>query len=248
MKLGVLGKEKIAELEKTISLARSGHKDQALAMVKSHQRLSVMDDTRPLVDQITLRAGMKVERARTAAHVWTYWRSSIFAITALANIAFLFWAYRRVRREMSARETAAADAREQRNLLAVTLASIGDAVIVTDVAARITFMNGEAEKLTGWSLSEATGKDLPSVFNIISEESRQSVESPVQKVLRLGSVVGLANHTLLDSQSGSEIPIDDSGATIRESNGPIRGVVLVFRDFSEHKLAEKQLKDSKAEA
>jgi PAS domain S-box-containing protein len=133
---------------------------------------------------------------------------------------------------------------EQKELLEVTLASIGDAVIVTDARGAVSFLNGEAERLTGWKLAEAQGQPLPAVFEIINEQSRQPVENPVDKVLRLGTVVGLANHTILLARDGRETPIDDSGAPVREADGTVHGVVLVFRDFSEQKTAEKALRES----
>jgi len=124
--------------------------------------------------------------------------------------------------------------------LATTLQSIGDAVIATDTAGLVTFMNGVAERLTGWTEAEARGQPLSGVFRIISEQSRQVVESPVTKVLREGRVVGLANHTLLITKQGAEVPIDDSGAPIRDESGVIYGVVLVFRDVTLDKRAEKR--------
>ena len=136
---------------------------------------------------------------------------------------------------------AAEEAQRQKDLLAVTLASIGDGVIVTDAEGRVTFLNGEAERLTGWSNEEAAGQPLPAVFHIVNAETRQPVESPVEKVLRLGTVVGLANHTCLIARDGRETPIDDSGAAIRQNDGAVRGVVLVFRDFTEKKRAEEEL-------
>jgi len=132
--------------------------------------------------------------------------------------------------------------RERRawRFLATTLQSIGDAVIATDTAGSVTFMNGVAERLTGWSEAEARGRPLSEVFRIISEQTRQVVESPVTKVLREGRVVGLANHTLLLTKQGAELPIDDSGAPIRDESGVIYGVVLVFRDVTLEKRAEKR--------
>ena len=136
------------------------------------------------------------------------------------------------------------ETRRQKELLAVTLASIGDGVIVTDDQGQVTFINGEAERLTGWKCADAAGQPLPRVFAIINEQTRQPVESPAEKVLRLGTVVGLANHTILLSRDGRETPIDDSGAPIMSPEGIIQGVVLVFRDFSEQKKHEQSLRDS----
>ncbi|HYO92382.1 MAG TPA: PAS domain S-box protein, partial [Pyrinomonadaceae bacterium] len=122
--------------------------------------------------------------------------------------------------------------------LRTTLHSIGDAVISTDSQGRVTFMNPVAQALTGWTVEEAVGRALPEVFRIINEYSRQPVESPIEKVLRDGVVVGLANHTLLISRDGREIPTDDSGAPIKDEDGNITGVVLVFHDITERRLGE----------
>ncbi len=121
---------------------------------------------------------------------------------------------------------------EARRWFSTTLRSIGDAVIATDEHGKIQLMNPVAERLTGYPEAEALGQDLDVVFHIISEHSRAVVESPVAKVLREGKVVGLANHTVLLPRQGPEVPIDDSGAPIRNEAGKIVGVVLVFRDVS----------------
>jgi PAS domain S-box-containing protein len=130
----------------------------------------------------------------------------------------------------------------EKELLSTTLASIGDAVIVTDAQGRITFLNAEAERLTSWKVSEAAGRPLPEVLRIINEQTRKPVENPVEKVLRLGNVVGLANHTLLVAKDGREVPIDDSAAPIHHADGPVLGVVLVFRDVTVRRAAEAALR------
>ena len=122
--------------------------------------------------------------------------------------------------------------------LNITLQSIGDAVITTDAQARIILINDVAQQLTGWTQEEASGQPLVKVFNIINEYTRETVESPAERVLREGVIVGLANHTLLITKDGQEVPIDDSGAPIRDQDGGIVGVVLVFRDITERKEAE----------
>jgi PAS domain S-box-containing protein len=145
---------------------------------------------------------------------------------------------RRAEEAVRVSEEAAWSARE---LLSTTLRSIGDAVIATDTAGRITFLNPVAEALTGWTAAEAIGRDHTEVFRIVSEETRQPAESPVAKVLRDGVIAGLANHTALIRKDGTEVPIDDSGAPIRDADGNLFGVVLVFRDITERRAEEARL-------
>ena len=120
----------------------------------------------------------------------------------------------------------------------VTLASIGDAVVSTDEGGKVRFMNPVAEKLTGWIFEEAEGQPLETIFKIVDEVRHETVENPVARVLRDGHVVGLGNHTLLVARDGTEHPIDDSAAPVREPGGAIRGVVLVFRDIGERRRIE----------
>jgi PAS domain S-box-containing protein len=133
------------------------------------------------------------------------------------------------------------DARDQQERLRTTLASIGDAVIATDAKGRITFMNAVAQSLTAWPEGSAIGKPLEDVFRIINEFTRQPAENPVAKVMREGGVVGLANHTVLLARDSREIPIDDSGAPIRNTEGELIGVILVFRDITQRKQNEQRI-------
>ena len=127
-----------------------------------------------------------------------------------------------------------------------TLQSIGDAVIATDATGQVLQMNRMSEKLTGWAEADARGKPLDEVFHIVNENTRAEVESPVNRVLREGMVVGLANHTLLITKDGSERAIADSGAPIRDEKGKVSGVVLVFRDQTEERAAQQALQKSEA--
>ena len=130
----------------------------------------------------------------------------------------------------------------EKELLVTTLSSIGDGVIVTDAEGRVTFLNPEAERLTGWTVGDARGLALPEVFRIVGEKTRTTVKSPVEEVLRRNAVVGLANHTVLIARDGSERAIDDSAAPIRVG-GALSGVVLVFRDVTERRRAEAILRE-----
>ena len=145
---------------------------------------------------------------------------------------------------LDAAEANAAAARAQKEWSHTILHSIGDAVMATDAEGRITFMNPVAEKLTGWSLSEAQHQPLVDIFRIVNEHTREAVENPVEKVRRLNSVVGLANHTVLISKSGQEFAIDDSGAPIRDVSGAIAGIVLVFRDVTHQRSLETALRSN----
>jgi PAS domain S-box-containing protein len=140
------------------------------------------------------------------------------------------------------RDTARVRASENR--LAITLRSIGDAVIATDAQGTVTMLNPVAEVLTGWAEAHAIARPLDRVFRIINENTREKVESPVSKVLREGGIVGLANHTVLVRPDGTETAIEDSGAPILDDAGHTTGVVLVFRDATQERAAEKALRDA----
>jgi len=136
--------------------------------------------------------------------------------------------------------------REQREAweeFRTTLYSIGDAVISTDGDGRVRKMNPVAEQLTGWTEADAKGRPLDEVFQIINEETRVPAENPVERVLREGKVVGMANHTVLIARDGGERSIDDSAAPIRDGSGAITGVVLVFHDVTDRRKAEDALKE-----
>jgi PAS domain S-box-containing protein len=136
--------------------------------------------------------------------------------------------------------------REAQEEIRATLYGIGDGVLATDAAGRVTRMNPVAERLTGWSEAEAVGQPLEHVFRILNEDTRSEVENPVERVLREGVVVGLANHSLLIARDGTERPIADSGAPIRNEKGDVIGVALVFRDQTEERQHQAALRESEA--
>lgn len=149
-------------------------------------------------------------------------------------------------RDITKRKVAEKALKESEEFFRTTLYSIGDGVITTDINGNLRQMNHVAEKLTGWNEAEAKGKKIEEVFNIVNEDTWQQAEIPVHRVLREGRVVGLANHTLLISKDHREIPIADSGSPIVNEKGEIIGVVLVFRDQTEERAAQRALLESEA--
>jgi PAS domain S-box-containing protein len=167
---------------------------------------------------------------------------------ALKNIEAILNARQRAERDLMAAkavlEKRTEELQQQRERFEVTLASIGDAVITTDVEGRISYLNAVAENMTGWHLTEVQGRPLLDAFHIINEETRTVAENPIAKVLTSGEVVGLANHTALISRNGVEVSIEDSAAPIRSPQGNVVGAVMVFHDVSRRRKAERALRAS----
>jgi PAS domain S-box-containing protein len=224
---------------------------QDTATLEQHllQRKQDMDILRAQMDDFqNIVTGRRA--VRSAENILVNRNARIILVLAVALIAgLLAWEIRRIFRILTSafnqqireirQRVDESYAREQ--WLNTTIRSIGDAVIACDTDGNIVFMNFIAEKLTGWKESEAHARSLHEVFPIFNEDTRAAVENPVDKVRRLGTVVGLANHTFLVSKNGTEICIDDSGAPIRDSSGKMIGVVLVFRDITERRMSEGAL-------
>jgi len=224
---------------------------QDLPTMEQHllQRKHDMDDLRTQLDEfLGVVAGRRAEHSAASIQINRYARIGLVCVAALIA-ALLVWETRRIFRKLTAaynhqireikQRVEESYAREQ--WLSTTIRSIGDAVIACDTDGNVVFMNFVAEQLTGWQEKDARGESLHSVFPIFNEETREIVENPVDKVRRLGTVVGLANHTFLISKNGNEICIDDSGAPIRDSAGNMIGVVLIFRDITERRMSEGAL-------
>lgn len=233
--------EKFQELAATVALRKQGNFAMAQQIVLSDEGKRTMDRIRVLVEEMRQdERALLAERElanRRAYHtaVAGIVFSSLAGVAALAGLLILLH-----RHLKSLLESTAAEHR-QRELLRATLISIGDGVIVTDVAGRVVLLNTVAERLTRWTQDQAVGVDLTQVFNIVNESSRQPVENPSLRALREGKIVGLANHTVLIARDGVEWPIDDSAAPITTERGAISGAVLVFREISQRKLHESTL-------
>ena len=169
-------------------------------------------------------------------------------IAALRNAEEILIARNRVEQELrdakEALENKIQELEEQREWFQVTLASIGDAVITTDAACMVTFLNPIAEAMTGWTSSEAAGAPLASVLTIVNELTQQPVEHPVTRVLGEGRIGGLANHTSLVRRDGTVTAIEDSAAPIRDRSGRVAGTVMVFRDVTAQRKVEAALNAS----
>ena len=229
--------DRLAQLARAVALQDAGDPAAALAVVRSSHGAGITKKLR--LDFASMRAEeerlLEERSARSArANFWT-----LATVGAMGTVSILLlW----LLPFLMSRNAAQIRLSEER--LATTLASVGDGVIATDERGRIERMNSVAEELTGWTVSEARGRPLDAVFRIINEQSRATVESPLDKVLREGRRVGLANHTLLIAKDGTERPIEDSGAPIRGLDGSIAGVVLTFKDATERFAAERALRES----
>ena len=253
-RLQQLVESKLAELRTTIELRRTVGSEAALNIVLSGQGKEIMDQIRIVcseIDATARSATLRSQQATEASAQKLRWFSvgSLAVLFCILSAALLSIGRATAGRQNLIGELDASrrEAARARDTLELTLRSIGDAVISTNERGEIQFMNFMARNLTGWSDDSAIGQGLPRVFRIVNERTRETVESPVEKALRLGTVVGLANHTLLINRSGEEIPIDDSAAPIRDAEGRVLGVVLVFRDVSDRRRAEKELEAGRAE-
>jgi len=173
-----------------------------------------------------------------------FWANAV--ITAVRDGGGQLVGFAKVTRDLTERTVAEEALRRNEESLATTLRSIGDGVIATDAAGNVVRMNPVAEQLTGWSGAEANGRPFAEVFRIVHEETRLPAVNPIERVLREGIAVGLANHTSLIAKDGTERPIADSAAPIRDGAGELTGAVLVFRDTAVEREAERKLREANA--
>src|SRR5713226_4455493 len=237
--------KKLAELQSTIDLRRSNGLAAATGVVLEGSGKQAMDQIRAVIvemrNQETDLLRIRTQRANESATK----SAKTVAAGTLLSIALLVLCFVLLQRELSERKKAQEALAKSEKWFSTTLASVGDAVIATDMNGAVSFMNPVAQSLTGWSLEDARGKSMDLVFDIVNKETRRPVENPVKKVFREGKVVGLADHTLLLSKDGKECDIEDSAAPILTDTGQGFGVVLVFRDITQKKRAEEETKRQK---
>lgn len=236
--------EKLGELDRTIELYKNPQtRKSALEVVMTDRGRRLMGEVRRMILDLHARQQDRLElmTASSAGNL----RMAMIALgvsTAIAAVTIYLLAVH-LRRYMRERDGHLADQARQLERWRVTLASVGDGVIVTDAEGRVTFMNQVAEQLCKVSAAGSLGGPLADVFRIVNEETLAPVENPVLKVLEHGGTVGLANHTLLIRPDQSAIPIHDSAAPILGLPREIQGVVLVFRDDTDRRRAERELTD-----
>ena len=237
--IGTLAKLKLEELQATIALNRSGDPAAALALVKTHQGQMLMDQIRSLVADIGTAAAGGIRENRARADSATRDLIASVVVTSLVSISVLIvltYLLRRDGRHIR-------DAAEQ---LAITLRSIGDAVVTTDAAGHVTFLNEVAAKIGQKSLPQEPTlfRDL---FKLVNEVTGEEAKDPITQALEDGKTIGLANHTALLRPDGSRVSIEDSAAPLRDEDGAIRGVVFVFKDISERRQVENDLAGARAQ-
>ncbi len=260
---------KMAELAQTISLLRAGDKAAAQLLMDSGSGKRLMDQIRTEMAAYLLRQ----DKAQTLADLEfdAAMRQLLGVMVAfgllavLLSLTFAYLIYQKLQLRVTQQvhlqterllsDQAASNqqlAQANRHLqegeqkLAVTLNSIGDAVIATDAQARVTLINPVAQKLSGWTQAQALGQPVDAVLRIISKATRQPSSVPVAKVLALGTVQGLANHTVLISRDGTEYDIADSCAPIRDADGEVMGAVLVIRNVTAEYTAQQTLRQVSA--
>jgi PAS domain S-box-containing protein len=235
---------KMKELAHTVALAGDGKADAAREEVKTGDgnrlMLAIRSEVKDMEDEehvLLARRQSATSRAYVFAVV-TGVAASLLGLMAVGGFVLL------LERHLRTRARAAEVIHREREILQATLASIGDGVIVADPDGKVTFLNAVARQLTGWTAEDARGRPLTEVFHIVNEDTRDEVVNPALRALQDGQIVGLANHTVLVSRDGSERPIDDSAAPIREASGSVGGAVLVFRDITERRRADRSLRAS----
>ena len=231
---------KLEEMRLVVSQRESGDAAGALATIRGGVGKDVMDQIRRnLADAAGEERRLLRERVEERESL-SGRATSLILLESLTALLFMAIAAAVLASLLRRAQAAEFRRRTSEQRLRVTLQSIGDAVIATDAQGLIVFMNPVAERLTGWNGADAAGHELSEVFHIVNAETANEVENPAARVLREGVVVGLANHTVLLARDGREIPIDDSGAPIRDADGEMMGVVLVFRDVTDREKIEEE--------
>ena len=232
---------KMSDVGSTVALFEQGKGEEALQIVHSNLGREVMEQIRGLMREMQAEETRLLGQREAALKRSTQLFVTIVLSTAL-NLLLLVVIAGLHRQRMAAERASAKQVRISEEQFRTTLTSIGDAVITTDAQGRVTFVNQTAETVLGRKLAECVQRPLDEVFPIYNEQTGAAAENPVQQVLASGEVSGLANHTVLKRADGTQVPIEDSAAPIRDDSGRVCGVVLVFRDVSRERESQAALR------
>jgi PAS domain S-box-containing protein len=239
-----LSDAKIDELTQSVTYQQAGRAEDAKALVLSDKGRVLMDRIRDLLGEMAGEENQLVSaRSATYKNSVRVTVACIYGAGVLAALGLILLAHY-ILREIATRERHGKQIEAREEWFRTTLTSLGDAVIATDQQGLVTFLNPIAEELIGIRMSDAHGRAIQEVFPIFNESSLAPVENPVKKVVELGIVVGLANHTVLQRSDGVMIPIEDSAAPILDSDQKLVGVVLVFRDATFERKSQDLLRKS----
>jgi len=248
VKLRPIVAAKLESLRQTIELRRAGDNQAALGLVASDRGQTMMDELRQIADEMDTVSSARLAQQAAEAQTSLSRLTIVSTLGSLGIFGLLLLATATIHREKRRRQELLAivkageqETRRVRDWLQTTLSSIGDGVIATDEQGRITFLNGVAQKLTGWTQELAAGVPLEEVFVISSAETGRATQNPAQHALRENRAVSFAERTLLRARDGVKIPIEDSAAPIRDEQGAVSGAVLVFRDATLRQEAELAL-------
>jgi PAS domain S-box-containing protein len=230
--------DKLAELKQTVQVRDLQGDEAAMALMRTGEGRLTMDEVRAAGAVLVSREEAGRYETDRAVDLNAN-RSRIIVLVGCVGLVFLLFRLgSAVDAVVLEREEFARHVEESRQLLETTLASIGDAVVVTDAGGAIRFMNRVAAKLTGWPAKDAEQKLLEEIFQLVDERTRKLTENPFRAVQLEG---GLGGHGVLVSKDGTDVPIEGSSAPIRDATGKVLGVVLVFRDVTERRIAEREL-------
>jgi two-component system, sensor histidine kinase and response regulator len=235
--------QRIAISRRVEEIVKTQGRDAANEYVKTVPLQETRERIARIVGEMANEERGLLEQRKSEQHAARSRVVAMSATLAVLLLALLAMTYVFIRRQIQITEASRAALARSEESLAITLMSIGDAVIATDTAGRVVRMNGVAQRMTGWLLDEAAGRPIDDIFSIVHEKTRLPAVIPVAAALATGEVQELANHTVLIARDGREIPISDSAAPIHDGDGTLHGVVLVFRDVTRERQAEKTIRE-----
>lgn len=228
-------------LQESLELQEKRSKDYKAQIEFTKKGKVYVDKIKACIESIQSRERQTLNERLLEAETSSAYALTNLVVGNLIAFVLLILAVILLNRSINKRKIAEISLEENRNWLATTLESIGDAVIVTSKIGEILFINKAAEELTGWKSFEANGLLIDHVFNIYNEDTGNRTPDPIQNVVSNRKVIGLEDHTILITKNKTEIPIDDSAAPIINDRGELIGVVMVFRNISERRKSEKEI-------